>query len=239
MSHKRLQRRSLRFARLSVLGDGLPERLRSTSFALLGIATAAGLGMMALTLQQGFPLVTSSPISDPPPQREALLDRVVATQTGVAPRGDVTPARASDDGRSAPSHDVGGVAPTASTPSVGSGGLVTGSPPAGGEGTDRKRPPIKAPQSSPIAVEAPTVAPPKTQSAISPDEVPEPAPEQVPPSHPGNGNAYGQGNGNAYGKDNGKDNGKGNGNAYGKGLGNSGSPPGQETSEQARGQPDE
>jgi hypothetical protein len=237
MSHKRFQRSPRRFARLSVLGDGLPERLRSTSFALLGITTATGLGMMALALQQGFPLVASGPIPDPPPQREALHDRVVATQTVVAPRGDVTPARASDDGRSAPSHDAGGVAPTPSAPSVGSAGLVTEPAPAGAEGTDRKRPPTKAPQSSRLAVETPTAAPPEAPSAISPDEVPEPvpepAPEQVPPSHPGNGNAYGKGNGN----------GNGNWNAYGKGngngLGNSGSPPGQEASGQAGGQPGE
>ena len=70
--HKRFQPPFLRLTRPSVLGDGVPERLRSTLVVLLGITGAAGLAMVALVLQQGFPHVSSGPVPDPPLQRERL-----------------------------------------------------------------------------------------------------------------------------------------------------------------------
>ena len=55
--------RSLRSAlKTSVLGDGLLERTRSTSLALLGATAAIGLTMVALALNQGWPLIAGAPI---------------------------------------------------------------------------------------------------------------------------------------------------------------------------------
>jgi hypothetical protein len=46
----------------SVAGDSLPERMRSTTFALLGITAAVGLGFVALIAQQGWPVLPIGPI---------------------------------------------------------------------------------------------------------------------------------------------------------------------------------
>jgi hypothetical protein len=55
--------RSLRSAaRASVLGNGLLERTRSTTLALLGLTAAIGLAMVALALNQGWPLIEGAPI---------------------------------------------------------------------------------------------------------------------------------------------------------------------------------
>ncbi|HXV04613.1 MAG TPA: hypothetical protein VFP23_01760, partial [Solirubrobacterales bacterium] len=55
--HKRGQPWSQRVAsRPSLLGDGLLERARSTSFAMLGLTAAVGLGLVALALNQSWPL---------------------------------------------------------------------------------------------------------------------------------------------------------------------------------------
>jgi hypothetical protein len=227
--HKRLQPRSLRLVKPSVLGDGVPERLRSTLVALLGVTGAAGLAMVALVLQQGFPLVSSGPVPDPPLQREALHDRVVAKKTAATPRREVPGKRVVGPAGSPASQDSGGVAPSGSSPSEGSPVLVTGSPQTEHEATARKRPPAKTPPSPQPAVQAPPASPVQAPSATSSSEAPEPAPEPEPEpaaaSHPGNGNAYGKGNGN--------------GNGNGNGLGNSGGPPGQATSAQAHAKSEE
>ncbi|HEX8689347.1 MAG TPA: hypothetical protein VF729_03800, partial [Solirubrobacterales bacterium] len=57
--HKRLQPGARHPALPSLLGEGLPERLRSTSIALLGIVAAVGLGIVGFALQLGFPLIAS------------------------------------------------------------------------------------------------------------------------------------------------------------------------------------
>jgi hypothetical protein len=62
VSNKRSQRRSPGHARPSVFGAGLPERLRSTSLALLGLTAAAGLGLVAFALQQDWPVARDLPI---------------------------------------------------------------------------------------------------------------------------------------------------------------------------------
>lgn len=219
MFHKRLQLRSLRLVRPSVLGDGVPERLRSTLVALLGVTGAAGLAMVALVLQQGFPLVSSGPVPDPPVKRERLHDRVVAKQAAATPQRDPTPARVVGSVRPPVPQGPGGVTSTDSPPSEGSPVLVAGSPPTEDKKSPRRRPPVKSPPSPQAAVQAPPASAVEEPSAISSSEAPEPAPEPEPgptaPAHPGNGNAYGKGNGNANGN------------------GKSGSPPGQGASAQA------
>lgn len=64
----------------SVLGGGLLERARSTTLALLGVTTAVGLTMVALALNQSWPLVADSPIPVIPPRQEAVGDASVAAR---------------------------------------------------------------------------------------------------------------------------------------------------------------
>ena len=52
------------------------ERLRSTSFALCGAATAVGLGLVALAVNQGWPGVFDNAI--PPIPREGVLGARIA-----------------------------------------------------------------------------------------------------------------------------------------------------------------
>jgi hypothetical protein len=221
VSHKRLKPRWFRAFGPSVLGDGLPERLRSTLVALLGVTAAAGLGIVALALQQGFPLVGSGPLPDPPPRREALDDRVVAERKPVAPRRAPIAAPVPDDDPSAPSHGPGVVVLPGSTPPERSAELGIGSAPSDDEATTRKPLPPKAPsrpEPSPAA-QVPVTVPVQEPSATPANEPAAPAPEAPAESatspHPGNGHAYGRGNGN--------------------GFGNAGNPPGQSAAGLAHG----
>jgi hypothetical protein len=50
--------------RPSFAGNGLPERMRSISFALLGLTAAAGLALVAIFAQPGFPLLSPAPLPD-------------------------------------------------------------------------------------------------------------------------------------------------------------------------------
>lgn len=58
--------------RPSFAGTGLPERMRSLSFALLGLTAAAGLAMVALFAQPSFPLLSPAPLPDEPSARESI-----------------------------------------------------------------------------------------------------------------------------------------------------------------------
>src|SRR3954453_4920857 len=50
------------FARSQVAGDKLPDRLRSTSLAMLAVPAAIGLAFIAIALQQSWPSVLGGPI---------------------------------------------------------------------------------------------------------------------------------------------------------------------------------
>lgn len=190
MLRKRSQPHSLHLGRISILGDSLPERMRSTSVALLGFATITGLLLVSMALRQEFPFVASSPLPTPPSLHEDAPDRSPSRQAAVGPRGDAV-------STAAPvlSHEAEDATPTASAPPAEGPVLGAGSP-ASAEKADPKRPPHRAPPpSSPVATETPTVAPAGQSSEGSSEPVPGPVSEPVPP-HPGNGNAYGKGNGN-------------------------------------------
>jgi hypothetical protein len=64
----------------SLLGGGLLERVRSTTLALLGVTTAVGLAMVALALNQSWPLLADSPIPVGPPRHEAVGEATIAAQ---------------------------------------------------------------------------------------------------------------------------------------------------------------
>src|SRR3954447_7265800 len=69
ISHSRL----LAWLRLpSFAGDGLPERMRSTTFALLGLTAAGGLALVAIFAQPSFTLLTPAPLPAEPSLSESI-----------------------------------------------------------------------------------------------------------------------------------------------------------------------
>lgn len=67
---------------LSLAGRGLPERMRSTAFAFLGLTAAAALGLVAVFAQLGFPLVSPGPLPNDPSRHNAVAN-AVALEEGV------------------------------------------------------------------------------------------------------------------------------------------------------------
>src|ERR1044072_3367539 len=76
-----------RVTRPSLAGDDLAERMRSTAFALLGIFTAMGLGLVALVSQQGWPHLPSSPIPGPS-AKHGTLHEAIAVDSPEVPSAD-------------------------------------------------------------------------------------------------------------------------------------------------------
>src|SRR5689334_5784618 len=63
-----LPSRLLKSLRLpSVAGAGLPERMRSTAFAFLGLTAALGLALVATFAQLSFPVLAPAPAPSGPP----------------------------------------------------------------------------------------------------------------------------------------------------------------------------
>lgn len=56
----------------SFAGNGLPERMRSISFALLGLTAAAGLALVAIFAQPNFPLLSPAPLPAEPSAHESI-----------------------------------------------------------------------------------------------------------------------------------------------------------------------
>jgi hypothetical protein len=71
--HHTLHSKLLSALRLpSFAGTGLPERMRSISFALLGLTAAAGLALVAVFAQPGFPVLSPAPLPDEPAAGESI-----------------------------------------------------------------------------------------------------------------------------------------------------------------------
>jgi hypothetical protein len=176
----------------SLAGNGLLERMRSTTFALLGITAAMGLGLVALVSQQGWPYLPALPIPAAPPEHAAVHDARVVTPSLIASgplefhtgtsgsaqfagfggvKGPVIQARGSS--HLSGSHQVGGRA--VSPPSPGEGQSA-------GEGTAEPAPPSQPVSEAPAPTPAPTATP---VSAPNPASTSTPAPATVAPSTSG------------------------------------------------------
>jgi hypothetical protein len=167
-------------ARKSLFGDGMLERARATSLALLGVTAALGLAMVALVFNQNWPLIPGAPIPGFGDRQQAIGDATVAAEAR-APRERVATLPGSVGGqgseasaRPAGKRQEGAPAPTASQPPVSESVVVAdsisaGSPEGGSGGDTSPAPPPSAQQ--PVATPAP-VAPPT------------PAPEALPASQP-------------------------------------------------------
>jgi hypothetical protein len=187
--------------RPSIAGHGLPERMRSTVVAFMGLTAAGGLTLVAIFAQMSFPLLSPAPLPAGPSQASGVAKaEVVSASHGLeaavpAPRGDggASDLRARGGGAAGGSpRDQEGdvVAPVNSTPPAGAGGV--GAPAETGGGA--APPPASsapAPPSAPSSAQAPTpapepVAPPVPATPPKPEAAP-PAPvPPVPAAAPGN-----------------------------------------------------
>jgi len=193
--YKRGQRRLQTSGRPSLLGNGLLERARSTSLALLGLTAAVGLGMVALALNQSWPLVAGGPIPGVADQRQAVGDATVAAS---APFGGVSFRAAAGRGNAkAPDRPGRGGSGRASAPAgspspVPESVVVSHATPVGsadhvsrGETAPRPPPAGQHPVATPVSAPTPAPSPPAsapTQAPATSTSVPTQAP--VPSSTP-------------------------------------------------------
>jgi len=198
------------------------ERARATSLALLGATAAVGLAIVALALNQSWPLLEGSSIPAPPRQAVGGAS-VVALPPKPAPRAAAGRRRpdsgARQTGAGAPARPQapltgrsGGekastLVVSAGAPARSGGGGSPKAPPTPGKGpANHSQPTQTAPQQAP----APTASPPSQEPAPpspAPTPAPAPAPTQpeavvseappeessVPPWSNGKGHAYGRG----------------------------------------------
>lgn len=163
----------------SLAGNGLPERMRSTAFAFLGLTAAAGLALVAIFAQLNFPLLSPSPLPSEPVEANAVAEAVALDHgpesvpvrpsrygAGGAATGSTDRGPAGDDGGS-----VAPESPSSAPPS--GGGVAPGS--AGAPAPDPT--PASTPAAgSPPASEAPAPAPSKPEPAPARPAAPESAP---------------------------------------------------------------
>jgi hypothetical protein len=204
--------------RPSILGDGLLERTRATSLALLGATAAVGLAIMALAFNQGWPLIAGSSIPRIQPRHQSIADAAVVARAGHSgPLGAGARTHSSSrhrGGAGAPASVATGAggasAPAASAPLVGSPSTpVAAQGPSPGSPAPRGHAPptqpaqqlpattVASPSPAPQAAPAPTPAPaPVAAPAPTPPEATasEAPPEEsnLPPWSHGQGNAYGR-----------------------------------------------
>jgi len=184
----------------SFAGEGLPERMRSISFALLGLTAASGLALVAIFAQPGFNLLSPAPLPDQPSASQSiagakklpLIHRPVALLAAQPVRsqrdGGSSPADPPSPG--APSTTGGGEqAPIPSAidgpaatgappePSTGNGGGGSGNGSGGGSGSAPATAPAPAaaPPSAPVSSPTPKPAAPTPEATTSTPQ-PEPAP---------------------------------------------------------------
>jgi hypothetical protein len=188
---KRGQWRSLSAIRASVLGDGLLVRARSTSLVLLGVTAAVGLAMVALALNQGWPLIAGAPIPGFGDRHEAIGKAAVAASAGAPQNLGAGPAGGSGQPVGSPVRQGKGVGgtpvPAGSGSPVAPGVVVSHSTPAGlpgGGPTSPEGSPGTAPSSPPSPAQQPAAPPPPESEPVSTPAAPTagPTPQSAPES---------------------------------------------------------
>lgn len=206
-------------ARPSVLGSGLLERARSTTFALLGVTAAVGLAIVALALNQSWPVVAGSPIPGASTGDEGVGAARVVSRADAPRRSGPGAASAGRSGGSRADR-ASGATPAAPgegsrdlAPS-GSGESVYASAPVRSKGKGASQePPQAAPDSRPEPVKpqpqvvapdpspppAAPVAPPATEAEAETPSPPATA-SSAPPEEESHVPSWSQGRGHAYGR---------------------------------------
>jgi hypothetical protein len=183
--YKRGQRRLRSAARASLLGDGLLVRARSTSLALLGITASVGLAMVALALNQSWPLIAGSSIPDVPPRHQGIGKATIVAAPSPGDLENMSPAdrpRRSDATEAPGHHDRNGAPAVAPEPAGSAELVVAPSDPTGSPGGPPQRSPEPARPPEPQPQQAAAVQP---APAPSPPSPPAPTPEPVEPAPPG------------------------------------------------------
>jgi translation initiation factor IF-2 len=190
------QVRRLLSARPSVAGNGLVERMRSTTFALLGVTAAIGLALVALASQQGWPYLPASPIPGPPGTRESVGDGAAVAPASRVPVGAAGRAVA----RPKASEAIPGLAAAGPPgPRLAGSRQLTAPSAAGGQPSGGSAP---APVGEPSGEGPPPASPAPAPTGPSPAPPPTPAapPVATSPAPPASAST-GHGKGNAYGHD--------------------------------------
>jgi hypothetical protein len=88
-------------AKLSLVGGSLPERIRALTFALLGLITAAGLGLVFLFSQTSLPIPSLGPVTGPLAEHQTVhggialgagrTSRADSAKAGSAPTSSLSP----------------------------------------------------------------------------------------------------------------------------------------------------
>jgi hypothetical protein len=178
----------------SFAGRGLPERMRSTAFALLGMTAAAALFLVAIFAQLSFPLVEPTPLPDEPTTQLGGAERVTPGTGSLLAAGRApAPARrtAVDDPSPGGRRDGVAAAPQAiaapdNSTAVQAPGAVAAPAPGSGTGTgastgDGGREAGAKPATSPSSEPTPAAAPSETQADSGSAAPPAPAPVSPPP----------------------------------------------------------
>ncbi|HYG96783.1 MAG TPA: hypothetical protein VD741_06700, partial [Solirubrobacterales bacterium] len=162
----------------SFAGQGLPERLRSTAFAFLGLTAAAGLALVATFAQLGFPVLSPEPMPSGPAKPSAVAGAVaiepapraapVRRQRGSA----LQPRPRSEASRGGSAQPVSRPAAPAAVETPATTPSPDPAPAAGGVNAGRTEAPVPQPTQTPSS--APDPSPP------APVPLPEPAAEPVP-----------------------------------------------------------
>lgn len=175
IDHNKLLR-SLRVSNL--VGTGMPERIRAIGFAFLGLTAAAGLALVAIFAQMGFPLLSPAPLPKGPAEPNSV-SRAVAVEEGPATAGlaqsrglAALPSASGDRGDSRPVAGANGG-------TRGDGPVDRDAGTVSGNGADATQPAASPPPAtSPAPSPAPTAPPATTTEATSaPAEVPVSVPE--------------------------------------------------------------
>lgn len=171
--------------RPSFAGRSLAERMRSTTFALFGLAAAAGLALVAIFAQPGGPLLSPAPLPSEPSssvgKAQAVSASAAPTHGGhsvVIPRSAAGSARPGSQGSQV--GTAGGSGGARATGKVGAPQSVGPQPASEGEagGNGGGEPETATPQPTPAPAPETTPAPESV-----PVSSPAPAPEKTPTVH--------------------------------------------------------
>lgn len=178
----------VRAARLpSLAGSGLPERMRTTAFAFLGLTAAAGLALVAIFAQISFHVLSPAPLPGEPVEKTTVAKAVAVDRApGVTQQHPVIAGPHQVPGRSAGSRPDGGEPATPEPPEPGAT-----APSGGGVAPEASNPPAGEPTSVPPSSPNPApeqVSNPPAGGAAKPAPTPaRPAPpEPAPAPAPGN-----------------------------------------------------
>lgn len=168
----------------SVAGNGLPERMRTTAFAFLGLTAALGLALVAIFAQLSFPVLSPAPAPGGP-LKGGAVSAAVALDAGPA-------GRAAADGRSAGARDAvdtgGGRTAGGGGETRQAGAVVAPAPvpdPSGEPSGSGGVPSDSSPSSTPAPTPTPTSErPPSSTGQPSPASPPKPKPTPARPAAP-------------------------------------------------------